>query len=144
MSTRETRVRRETAERLLAELMGAGAIPTMAGDRLSIDAPPGFLTPERRECLAGCLPELRTLVATRWRSRTECVARRPCRRMSPCAQPEEGRPCLLPPTCCVCGDPLPPHHHYLCHACADAPRTSTSSTSTLSWGTTTTPEGVLS
>ena len=138
MSARETRERRETAERLLAELLGAGAIPAMEGDRLGIDAPPGCLTAERRERLAGFLPEMRTLVATRWRSRSECAALRPCRRMSPCAQSEDGRPCGMASTCCLCGDPLPPSHQYLCHACADASKTFTS---TLSRGTTTMPEG---
>jgi hypothetical protein len=110
---------REEAEHLLAELLQAGAIPAIEADWLRIDAPPGILTADRRERLAGCLPELRTLVATRWRSPEECVAHRPCRRMSPCAQPVDGRPCLLPATCSICRSALPPGRRYLCFACSD-------------------------
>ena len=110
---------REDAERLLAELLAAGAIPLIEGGRLRVEAPPGMLTAARRERLAGCLPELRALVATRWRPREECAAARPCRRMSPCARPVGGRPCLVPSTCCVCGAPLPPGRRYLCPACTE-------------------------
>ena len=53
---------RDAAERLLAELLQAGAIPRIEAERLRIDAPPGILTPERRERLAGCLPELRAIL----------------------------------------------------------------------------------
>ncbi len=110
---------REEAEHLLAELLRAGAIPALEAERLRIDAPRGCLTTDRRERLAGCLPELRTLVATRWRSRGECVAHRPCRRMSPCAEPIDGHPCLIQATCCLCGAGLPPGRRYLCRACSD-------------------------
>lgn len=113
---------RDEAERLLAELLGAGSIPVVDGGRLRIDAPPGALDSERRERLAGCLPELRALVSARWRSRHECVAARPCRRMSACARPVDGRPCLVPATCCACGAPLPPGRRYLCPACTDERR----------------------
>jgi len=117
------------ADEMLAELLRVGAIPVVAEGRLTIEAPTRVLTAARREMLSGCVPEMRALVATRWRSRAECVARRPCRRMSPCARSEDGRPCLMSPTCCVCEDPLPPQHRYLCRACADTPRASTSSLS---------------
>ena len=108
------------AERLLAELLAAGAIPVVEEGRLRIEAPPGALTAERREALAGCLPELRTLVATRWRGREECAAARPCRRMSACARPVDGRPCGMPAACCLCGAPLPPGRRYLCPGCTEA------------------------
>ena len=111
---------RGEAERLLAELLGAGAIPLLEGGRLRIEAPPGALTAERRETLAGCLPELRALVAGRWRGREECMAPRPCRRMAACARPVDGRPCGMPAVCCLCGGSLPPGRRYLCPACAEA------------------------
>lgn len=111
---------RGEVERMLADLLRAGAIPVLEDGRLTIQAPTGVLTPGRRERVAGSLPELRALVASRWRSREECVAARPCRRMSPCAEPSDGRPCLLPAMCCVCRAGLEPGHRYLCTACADA------------------------
>lgn len=110
---------RDDAERLLAELLTAGAIPILARERLRIDAPPGALTPDRRERLAGCLPELRAIVAARWRSREECVAPHPCRRMSPCVMPRDGRCCLADATCCLCSAPLPSGRCYLCQGCAE-------------------------
>lgn len=113
MSTREV-------ERLLAHLLAEGAVPSIAAGRLRIDAPPGVLTAERRAALATCLPQLRALVAARWRSREECGAAVPCRRMTACAQPVEGRSCALPPVCCLCGAPLPTGHRYLCVACGVA------------------------
>jgi len=114
---------RDDAERLLAELLPAGAIPVVAGGRLRVDAPAGSLTPDRRERLAGCLPELRAVVAARWRSREECVAPRPCRRMSRCAKPVDGRPCRMVANCCLCGAPLSPGRFYLCPACTEASKT---------------------
>lgn len=114
---------RGEAERLLAELLRAGAIPVLEGGRLRIEAPPGALTAQRREALAGCLPELRALVTARWRSRGECIAARPCRRMTPCARPLDGRPCRTAVTCCVCGGLLVPGRRYCCPACAENPRT---------------------
>jgi hypothetical protein len=110
---------RNGAERLLAELLEAGAIPLIEGGRLRVEAPPAVLTAARRERLADCLPELRALVATRWRQREECVAARSCRRMSPCAEPVGGRLCLVPATCCLCGGLLPPGRRYLCPACTE-------------------------
>jgi hypothetical protein len=110
---------RHEAERLLADLLRAGAIPVLEDGRLRIEAPTGVLTAARRERVAGSLPELRALVASRWRSREECIAAVPCRRMSPCTESGEGRPCLVPATCCVCGADLEPDHRYLCLACAD-------------------------
>lgn len=112
---------RSHAERVLADLLRAGAIPAIAGGRLTIDAPAGTMTAERREALAGCLPELRALVAERWRSREQCVARRPCRVMSPCAKPKDGRPCLIPAICCACGRALTDGRRYLCEECARQP-----------------------
>ena len=111
---------RGEAERLLAELLMAGAAPVIEDGRLRVEAPPGALTAGRREALAGCLPELRALVAARWRGREECMAPRPCRRMAACARPVEGRPCAVPAACCLCGAPLPPGRLYLCPACTEA------------------------
>lgn len=111
---------RGEVERMLADLLRAGAIPVLEDGRLSIQAPTGVLTGERRERLAGSLPELRALVASGWRSREECIAARPCRRMSPCAEPSEGRPCLVPAACCMCGAELSSGSRYCCPACADA------------------------
>ena len=109
---------RSEAERLLAELLRAGAIPLVEGGRLAVEAPPGALSGRLREELAAGLPELRALVAARWRAREECVAPRPCRRMTACARPVDGRPCLAPAACCVCGAALPAGHRYLCPACS--------------------------
>jgi hypothetical protein len=105
------------AETILADLLAAGAIPVLVGERLKIEAPRGVLTPERRRAIDTSLPELRAIVAGRWRSRGECVARRPCRKMSICAEPSDGRPCLAPATCCVCGADLSPGSRYLCSEC---------------------------
>jgi hypothetical protein len=110
---------RDEAEALLADLLAAGAIPVMESERLRIEAPPGVLTPSRRQAIEGALPELRAIVASRYRSRQECTARRPCRRMSICAEPVDGRPCGIPATCCLCGAPLAPGRKYLCAACAE-------------------------
>ena len=114
---------RAEAERLLADLLAAGAIPAIERDRLQVDGPPGVLDRARRDAIAAALPELRAIVAGRWRSREECAARRPCRRMSGCARPVDGRPCRVPATCCGCGGPLVPGRRYLCLICSDATRT---------------------
>jgi hypothetical protein len=111
--------RRTDAESLLADLLNAGAIPLLEHERLRIEAPPRALTAARREQLEGCLAELRVIVSSRYRSREECVARRPCRRMSQCADPRDGRPCKASPNCCLCGSPLSPGRKYLCEACTD-------------------------
>ena len=108
---------RTEAEALLADLLAAGAIPLMENGRLRIEAPTGVLDARRRERLGGCLPELRAIVASRWRSREECVAQRPCRRMAPCVEPNGVIPCGVDPTCCLCGAPLPEGHRYLCTGC---------------------------
>ena len=110
---------RTEAEALLADLLVAGAIPLVEDGRLRITAPGGVLDARRRERLAGCLPELRAIVEGRWRSREECVAARPCRRMGRCAEPVEGRWCKGNPTCCLCGAPLPAGHRYLCGTCIE-------------------------
>lgn len=114
------------AEALLADLLAAGAVPLVEDGRLRIEAPGGVLDRRRRERLAGCLPELRAIVESRWRSRGECRAGRSCRRMSPCAEPQGVIPCGVDPTCCLCKGPLPVGHRYLCHPCmerqADADR----------------------
>jgi hypothetical protein len=109
---------RAEAERLLEELLAAGAVLVIASDRLRIEAPPGVLTAAHRDELVGNLSELRKLVEARWRSRESCVAPRPCRRMTVCARPAEGRPCVVAVTCCVCRTPLPSGHRYLCETCA--------------------------
>lgn len=110
---------RTEAEALLADLLAAGAIPLVEDGRLRVEAPGGVLDERRRERLAGCLPELRAIVEGRWRSREECVVRRPCRRMSPCAEPKGVLPCGADTTCCLCGSPLPERHRYLCAACVE-------------------------
>jgi len=110
---------RTEAEALLADLLAAGAIPLMENGRLRIEAPGGVLDARRRERLAGCLPELRSIVQTRWRSREECEAARPCRRMAPCGEPNGVLPCMADPTCCLCKAPLPAGHRYLCAACVE-------------------------
>ena len=110
---------RTEAEALLADLLVAGAIPLVENGRLRIEAPGGVLDGRRRERLAGCLPELRAIVHSRWRPREECVAARPCRRMSPCVEPKGVLPCKADPTCCLCGAPLPAGQRYLCHACVE-------------------------
>ena len=110
---------RTEAEALLADLLAAGAIPLVEDGRLRIEAPGGVLDGRRRERLGGCLPELRAIVDSRWRSREECVAVRPCRRMGRCAEPNGVLPCKGDPTCCLCGVPLPAGHRYLCHACVE-------------------------
>jgi hypothetical protein len=61
---------------------------------------------------------LKTLVASQWRSREECRAEAPCRRMTACAEPIYGRPCGIPATCCVCGAPLPHDRRMLCASCS--------------------------
>ena len=109
---------RTEAEALLADLLAAGAIPLIEDGRLRITAPGGVLDERRRERLPGCLPEMRAIVQTRWRSREECVAVRPCRRMGPCTRPEGGRPCLVPATCCLCNAPLTAGRRYCCPACS--------------------------
>lgn len=119
---------RSEVETLLAELLAAGAIPRMEGERLKVDAPSGVLTPERRQRIAAASPELRAIVASRWRSREECVARRPCRRMAPCAEPIDGRPCTIPAACCLCGANLGPGSKYLCPPCAEAGLTAAQAT----------------
>lgn len=109
------------AERLLADLLAAGAIPVLEAGRLRIDAPVGTLTGDRREALRGCLPELRAMVQTRYRSREECAARTPCRRMSVCQRPEpDGWSCRLPRICARCKIDLPIGRRYLCDACAES------------------------
>ena len=110
---------RVDAEALLADLLAAGAIPLVEDGRLRIEAPGGVLDARRRERLTGCLPELRAIVQTRWRSREECVAARPCRRMSPCVEPNGVLPCKAEPTCCLCKGLLPKGHRYLCAECIE-------------------------
>ena len=110
---------RTEAEALLADLLAAGAIPLVEDGRLRVEAPGGVLDERRRERVAGCLPELRAIVESRWRSREECRARRPCRRMGRCAEPENELPCGADRSCCLCGASLPAGHHYLCAACVE-------------------------
>jgi len=109
------------AEAVLADLLAAGAIPVLENGRLRIEGPRSALTPARREAMSGCLPELRAIVETRWRPREECIARRPCRRMSICKESEpDGSPCLLPRVCAIFMVALPDGRSYLCEACAEA------------------------
>jgi hypothetical protein len=110
---------RHEAERLLADLLAAGCIPVIEQERLRIEAPPGALTAARRRSIEAALPELRAIVASKWRSRERCVARRPCRQMGLCAEPNDGRPCVIPATCCLCEGDLLPGQKYVCTACSE-------------------------
>jgi hypothetical protein len=110
-------------EALLGDLHASGVVLVADGERLVVRAPKGALTPELRHALDVRREALRTLVAHLYRSPSECVAaqrglRVPCRRMSPCAEPVDGRPCLVPATCCVCGAPLSAGRRYLCESCS--------------------------
>lgn len=111
----------DDAETLLTELLSAGAIPVLDYGRLRIDGPRSALTPVRCEAMSGCLPELRNIVAIRWRSREPCIAARPCRRMSVCQEAaQDGWPCLTPRVCADCKVELLVGRKYLCDACAEA------------------------
>jgi len=113
-----------TAEAVLADLLAAGVVLVADGERLRVRAPRGGLTPAPREALEARREEVRMLVAARFRGPAECVAAAggglvpPCRRMSACARPHDGRPCLVPATCCVCGASLPAGRRYLCEGCS--------------------------
>jgi hypothetical protein len=107
-----------TASTLLDELVSDGAVLIMANGKLAIDAPPGVLTGDRTDAIRNNVAGLRDLVAARWRSREQCVAKHPCRLMSRCAEPVYGRPCAVPTTCCVCGTPLPHDRRMLCEICS--------------------------
>lgn len=106
------------AEQVLDDLLTDGAILVITQGRLQLDAPPGVLTPARRTEIAQHRVELRTLVGQRWRNREACRARRPCRRMGPCLEPVEDRPCGVLVTCCLCGAPLHAGRRLLCPACS--------------------------
>ena len=117
---------------LFRTLRSLGVVLVVDGERLPVRAPRGVLTPALRAALGQEREELRALVAAHVRGPTTCVVARgdmglvqPCWRMSPCARPVDDRPCLVPATCCVCSEALPPGHRYLCPACAKpAPSTS--------------------
>jgi hypothetical protein len=114
-----------TAEALLADLGAIGVVLVVDGERLVVRAPTRALTPDRRHALEVRRDALRALVAQRYRSPAECVVARsglrpPCRRMSPCGEPVDDRPCLMPATCCLCGAPLAAGRRYLCEACSEA------------------------
>lgn len=110
---------------LVADLVDAGVVLVADGDRLRVRAPRGVLTPDLRDRLERRRDAVRGIVAGRYRGPRECAAaarglRRPCRRMSGCAEPAEGRPCLMAAACCLCGAALEPGRVYVCAACAEA------------------------
>ena len=113
-----------TAEAVLADLLAAGLVLVADGERLRVRAPRGGLMPALREALEARKEAVLALVAARFRGPAECVAAAggglvpPCRRMALYARPSEGRPCLLPASCCVCGASLPAGRRYLCPACS--------------------------
>jgi hypothetical protein len=122
----ETDVRGSGAGDLLRTLRSLGVVLVVDGERLRLRVPRGVLTPALRAALDRERDALRLVVAAQFRDRTTCVVARAdvglvqqCRRMSPCARPVDGRPCLMPPTCCVCGEALEPGHRYVCPACAN-------------------------
>lgn len=110
-------------EALLADLLSAGVVLVADGEQLRARAPTGTLPPALRDALAVRRAEVRALVTTRFRGPGACAVADdggltpPCRRMSKCARPSDGRPCLIPATCCACGGSLPPGRRYLCRTC---------------------------
>jgi hypothetical protein len=104
------------------EAHGVALIPD--GDELHVRAAKGALTPELSRQLKTQKPALLTLVRELYRGPDACLAAqagsrwRPCRRMGRCLHPVDGRPCLIPATCCVCGAPLPHDRRMLCEGCS--------------------------
>ncbi len=129
MSTAEQPVgdgRTPSAEALFVDLTRAGVVLVADGERLRVRAPRGALTGELRAAMELHRAALRKIVAARFWGPEECVAARgngqplrPCLRMSACARPADGRPCLVPATCCICGARLVPGRRYLCPACSN-------------------------
>lgn len=106
------------------EARGVALIPD--GAELHVRAAKGALTPELTQRLKAQKPAVLTLVRSLYREPKECRAAqagsrwRPCRRMGRCLHPVNGRPCLVPATCCVCGVALPSDRQLLCPTCSAA------------------------
>lgn len=122
---------RGNADELLDALLERGVITVIVEGRLRLDAPAGTLDAEVRGRLADALPDLRELVDSLWRSREQCWANRPCRRMSVCQEMKRDPgalraagmiACGIPAVCALCRNPLPPDHRYLCAPCAEKSR----------------------
>ncbi len=118
------------AEDLFVTLTRAGVVLVADGERLRVRAPRGVLTADLRAAMERRRDALCEFVAARFRGPGECLAARgdaesmrPCLRMGACARPADGRPCLVPATCCVCGARLAPGRRYCCPACSDERRT---------------------
>ncbi|MDP9367828.1 MAG: hypothetical protein M3Q03_06070 [Chloroflexota bacterium] len=118
-----------SAEELFVALTRAGVVLVADGERLRVRAPRGALTAELRAAMELRRDALRQIVAARFRGPGECLAAqgngrsiRPCLRMGACARPVNGRPCLVPATCCVCRAALVCGRRYLCVTCSDEDR----------------------
>ncbi len=115
-----------SVEELFVALTRAGVVLVADGERLLVRAPRGALTDELRAVMELRRDALRQIVAARFRGPKECLAARdggvstgPCLRMGACARPVDGRPCLIPTTCCICRAALGPGHRYLCVTCSN-------------------------
>jgi hypothetical protein len=124
MNERDERRSRATteAESVLRDLVEAGAVLAVDGDQLRVRAPRGAMGTELRQRLGRHRDAVQTLMMTRFRGTDDCVLAGeglawPCRRMTPCARPLDGRPCLMEPVCCLCGHALPQGRRYLCPDC---------------------------
>ena len=115
-----------SAEDLFVTLTRAGVVLVADGERLRVWAPRGVLTTELRAVMELRRDALREIVTTRFRGAGECLAARggraftwPCPRMGVCTRPIDSRPCLVPPTCCVCGAKLTQGRRYCCPNCVE-------------------------
>ncbi len=125
--TEETTVQGAGAEDLFRTMRALGVVLVVDGERLRVRAPRGVLTPPLRAAMDHEREALRSLMVSQFREPRTCLVARgdvglvqPCRRMSPCARPVDGRPCLVPATCCVCGEVLSVGRRYCCPACGDS------------------------
>ena len=115
-----------SVEDLFLILTDMGVALVADGERLRVRAPRGVLTTEVRTAMELRRDGLHDLVAARFRGPKECLASRggshsmrPCPRMGACPRPIDGRPCLVPAICCICGARLDPGRRYCCPTCAD-------------------------
>ncbi len=113
-----------SVEDLFVALTRAGVVLVADGERLRVRVPREALTVEMRTVMELRRNALREIVAARYRGPRECLGARgdsgslaPCSRMGACARPVDGRPCLVPATCCVCGAALMSGRCYLCEPC---------------------------
>lgn len=109
---------------LLRALKARGVALIPDGEELHVRAAKGALSPDLKQQLKLQKPALLKLVRELYRGPGKCLAAqagsrwRPCRRMGRCLHPVDGRPCLIPATCCVCGAPLPQDRRMLCADCS--------------------------